>query len=75
MRELPLEIRIQPSSIRIFADDDYRREGATTEDLSPCSIVLAVKEIPEAFFEDDTVYVFFSHTIKGQPHNMPMLKG
>ncbi len=75
MRELPLEIRIQPSSIRIFADDDYRREGATiTEDLSPCSIVLAVKEIPEAFFEDDTVYVFFSHTIKGQPHNMPMLK-
>ena len=75
MRALPLEIRIQPSPIRIFADEDYRREGVTlSEDLSPCSVVLAVKEIPEAFFQDETVYVFFSHTIKGQPQNMPMLK-
>jgi len=75
MRELPLEIWIQPSPIRIFADEDYRREGVTvSEDLSPCSIVLAVKEIPEAFFRNETVYVFFSHTIKGQPYNMPMLK-
>ncbi len=75
MRELPLEIRIQPSPIRIFADEDYRREGVTvSEDLSPCSVILAVKEIPEAFIRDETVYVFFSHTIKGQPHNMPMLR-
>lgn len=75
MRELPLEIWIQPSPIRIFADEDYRREGVTvSEDLSPCSVVLAVKEIPATFFRDETVYIFFSHTIKGQPHNMPMLK-
>ncbi len=75
IRDLPLDIHIQPSPIRIFADEDYRREGATiSEDLSPCAIVLAVKEIPEAFFRDETVYLFFSHTIKGQPHNMPLLK-
>ena len=75
MRELPLEIHIQPSSIRVFGDEDYRREGATVcEDLSSSSIVLAVKEIPETFFREETVYLFFSHTIKGQPHNMPLLK-
>jgi saccharopine dehydrogenase (NAD+, L-lysine-forming) len=75
MRELPLEIWIQPSFIRVFADEDYRREGVSvSEDLSPCSIVLAVKEIPPDFFVNETAYVFFSHTIKGQPHNMPMLK-
>jgi alpha-aminoadipic semialdehyde synthase len=75
LRELPLEIRIQPSPIRIFADEDYRQEGVTvSEDLSACTVVLAVKEIPEDFFRDETVYMFFSHTIKGQPHNMPMLK-
>jgi len=75
MRDLPVEIWIQPSPIRVFADEDYRREGAkVSEDLSPCSIVLAVKEIPMDFFQDEKVYVFFSHTIKGQPHNMPMLK-
>jgi alpha-aminoadipic semialdehyde synthase len=75
LRRLPLEIIIQPSPIRVFSDEDYRREGvAVSEDLSPCSIVLAVKEIPEDFFLDGHAYVFFSHTIKGQPHNMPMLK-
>jgi alanine dehydrogenase len=75
IRELPVDFRLQPSPIRVFADEDYRREGATiSEDLSPCSIVLAVKEIPADFFLDERVYVFFSHTIKGQPYNMPMLK-
>lgn len=29
--------------------------------------------MPEAFFEDQKAYVFFSHTIKGQKQNMPML--
>jgi len=69
------EIWLQPSSIRIFPDEDYDQEGAKIEeDLSPCSIILAVKEIPLDFFERGKVYIFFSHTTKGQPHNMPMLK-
>lgn len=71
----PLEIWIQPSSIRVFPDSDYVREGAKVEeDLSSCSVILAVKEIPLTFFERGKVYVFFSHTTKGQPHNMAMLK-
>jgi len=75
MRELPVEIWMQPSALRIFPDDDYRREGARVEeDLSPCSIIFAVKEIPLSFFWPGKTYVFFSHTVKGQPHNMPMLK-
>ena len=75
LRQFPLGIMIQPSPIRVFSDEDFRREGVTvSEDLSACSIVLAVKEIPEDFFLDDRAYVFFSHTIKGQPHNMAMLK-
>lgn len=70
-----LEIWIQPSSLRIFPDRDYIGEGARVEEnLSPCSIIFAVKEIPLNFFEKEKVYIFFSHTIKGQPHNMPMLK-
>lgn len=79
MRELiqshSLEIWIQPSSIRIFPDSDYEREGAKLEEsLSPCPVIFAIKEIPLHFFEKEKVYIFFSHTIKGQPHNMPMLK-
>ncbi len=75
MREYPIEIWVQPSAIRVFQDEDYRREGVIiSEGLSACPIILAVKEIPIEFFREEGVYVFFSHTIKGQPHNMPMLK-
>lgn len=65
----------QPSPIRIFTDEEYREAGAAVaEDLSACSIVLAVKEIPKELFREGTTYIFFSHTIKGQAYNMPMLK-
>lgn len=66
---------VQPSSIRAFTDESYQKAGATIdEDLSSCSIVFAVKEIPKNLFEEKKTYVFFSHVIKGQSYNMPMLK-
>ena len=71
----PIEIWLQPSDLRIIPDKDYTQEGARIdEDLSSCSIILAVKEIPLHFFQKDKVYIFFSHTIKGQSHNMTMLQ-
>ena len=70
-----IETLIQPSKIRVFSEKEYRDVGARVQDdLSPCSVVFAVKEIPVEFFERGKTYVFFSHTIKGQEHNMPMLK-
>ncbi len=66
---------VQPSPIRIFPESAYESVGATIqEDLSPCPVVFAVKEIPLTVFEQGKTYVFFSHTIKGQKNNMPMLK-
>jgi len=73
--ERGVRVRVQPSTVRVFTDDEYRAVGALVdEDLSPCSVVFGVKEIPSALLQEDKAYVFFSHTIKGQPHNMPMLK-
>lgn len=70
-----IEVFIQPSPIRIFSDQEYIDEGAVlTDDLSSCPVILAVKEIPLEFFEKDKTYVFFSHTIKGQDYNMPLLE-
>lgn len=69
-----VEIWLQPSSIRVFSDEDYESEGAKIEeDLFACPVIFAIKEIPLDFFEKGKVYLFFSHTTKGQPHNMPML--
>ena len=69
-----IEVFVQPSTIRIFKDDEYAAAGAVVqEDLSSCRIVFAVKEIPAGFFRETGTYMFFSHTFKGQPYNMPML--
>jgi alpha-aminoadipic semialdehyde synthase len=70
-----IEVFVQPSHIRVFSEEEFIQAGATVqEDLSPCPVVFAVKEIPEDFFQPDKAYVFFAHVIKGQPYNMPMLK-
>jgi alpha-aminoadipic semialdehyde synthase len=59
----------------VFSDDEYRLAGATVdEDLSGCNVVIGVKEMPVELFRDNGTYAFFSHTIKGQPHNMEMLR-
>jgi saccharopine dehydrogenase (NAD+, L-lysine forming) len=66
---------VQPSKIRIFSDDEYRQAGAEiSEDLGRAEVIYAVKEIPAQLFQKNKTYVFFSHTIKGQAYNMPMLK-
>lgn len=73
--KFPLNFLVQPSSIRVFPDSEYAAAGATVQDdLCPSRVVLAIKEIPLHLIEKGKVYVFFSHTIKGQTHNMPLLK-
>jgi saccharopine dehydrogenase (NAD+, L-lysine-forming) len=70
-----IEVWLQPSPIRIFSDEEYVQVGAKIrEDLSPCPVVFGVKEMPLGFFQPRNTYVFFSHVIKGQDYNMPMLK-
>lgn len=70
-----VDVIVQPSPIRVYLEKEYENAGATIkEDLSSCPVILAVKEIPIDFFEPKKTYVFFSHTIKGQEYNMPMLK-
>jgi len=67
--------RVQSSAKRVFSDAEYRDSGIpVVEDLADCTIVIGLKEIPIDVLEEGKVYVFFSHTIKGQPANMPMLR-
>jgi alpha-aminoadipic semialdehyde synthase len=70
-----IDVLIQPSARRVFPDKEYTRAGATvTTSLDDANIVLGVKEIPVDLLRRDTTYLFFSHVIKGQPYNMPMLR-
>ena len=74
VRDEGLRVIVQPSDIRIFEDAAYEEAGATVaDDLGPCDVIFAVKEIPAGSILPGKIYVFFSHVIKGQPANMPML--
>ncbi len=70
-----IEIVVQESPIRAFTAEEYVEAGAqVASTLDDCPIVLAIKEIPITALEHGKTYIFFSHTIKGQPANMPMLR-
>ncbi len=70
-----LQVVVGPSSQRTYADEEYRQEGAElTTDLEGCRLILGLKELPADRLMEGKVHAFFSHTIKGQPKNMPMLK-
>jgi alpha-aminoadipic semialdehyde synthase len=69
-----LDIVVKPSVQRIFTDDEYAAAGATINaDLEGCQLILGLKELPADRLMENKVHAFFSHTIKGQPKNMPML--
>ncbi|MDH4213749.1 MAG: hypothetical protein OEV85_07490 [Candidatus Thorarchaeota archaeon] len=67
---------VEPNKQRAFSESEYEKVGATIIPLkgSGSQVVFGIKEMPIGFFEKDVVYVFFSHTIKGQKYNMPMLR-
>lgn len=70
-----IDVAVQPSEIRAFSEEDYVKAGASMDDtLSPCQTIFAIKEIPIELLEEGKTYIFFAHVIKGQEHNMPLLK-
>ncbi|MFX1282873.1 MAG: bifunctional lysine ketoglutarate reductase /saccharopine dehydrogenase family protein [Promethearchaeota archaeon] len=73
-----IDFVVQSSSIRAFKDEYYREIGVKViPDIEEANVIFAIKEIPLPVVEaqkSPKTYIFFSHTIKGQKHNMPMLK-
>lgn len=70
-----LQIKVQPSSIRAFKDDEYTSIGLELqEDLSDCDVLLGVKEVPLDLLIPNKTYLFFSHTYKMQPYNSKLLR-
>ncbi len=70
-----IKVIVEPSENRIFTEEEYRSAGATiSDDLSSCNIIFGVKEVPIPDLIANKPFCFFSHTIKGQPFNMPMLR-
>ncbi|RYY15137.1 MAG: alanine dehydrogenase, partial [Cytophagaceae bacterium] len=66
---------VQPSLHRAYADQEYRDLGLeVAEDLTPCDLLLGVKEVPVPELLPGKAYLFFSHTVKQQPQNRALLQ-
>lgn len=75
VHEKQMEVCIESSAKRVFSDAEFDMAGAKiVNDVSDCPVIFGVKEMPLDLFQEDKTYVFFSHVIKGQSYNMPMLK-
>ena len=69
-----IRVLVQPSSIRCYSDDEFIDAGAIIqEDMNDASVIFGVKEVPIANLLAGKTYFFFSHTIKAQDYNMPLL--
>ncbi|MFI5220405.1 MAG: NAD(P)-dependent oxidoreductase [Bacteroidia bacterium] len=70
-----VEITVQPCDYRCYTNDEYTAAGIVLkEDVSHCDALFGIKEVPLAKLIPQKKYLFFSHTVKQQPHNRQILK-
>lgn len=70
-----LDIKVEPSEVRAFRDDEYRYfEVPVEKDMSDRDVLIGVKEVPTEALLPEKTYAFFSHTIKEQAHNRELLQ-
>lgn len=70
-----IDIVVQPSNRRCFANYEFEDAGVMLEeDVSDCDMLLGVKEVPYDLLIPEKQYLFFSHTIKKQAHNVKLMK-
>jgi alanine dehydrogenase len=71
----PIEIAVQPSPGRCYADQEYFEAGIDLqESLEDCDVIMGVKEVPVGLLIYRKTYFFFSHTIKEQAYNRKLLQ-
>lgn len=70
-----LDLVVQRSPVRAYTDAEYAAAGVRlVDDLGDRDLILGVKEVPVDMLLPGKSYLFFSHTIKEQPHNRKLLK-
>lgn len=66
---------VQRSGVRAYTDAEYAAAGVElVDDVSACDLIMGIKEVPVDMLAPGKAHLFFSHTIKEQPHNRKLLK-
>lgn len=70
-----VKVIVEESAIRCYTDEEYREKGIeVSSDISDCEILMGIKEVPVDSLIPKKTYLFFSHTMKQQPHNQLLLQ-
>lgn len=70
-----VKVEVERSARRVFNDREYKKNGAVIVDrVKSASLLVGIKEPRVHDLHAGKVYMVFSHTAKGQAHNMPLLK-
>ena len=69
-----IKVIVQPSTTRCYTEEEFEEVGAVIqEDVSQAQVLFGVKEVPIPNLMDNKTYFMFSHIIKAQGYNMPLL--
>ncbi len=70
-----VDLVVQRSPVRAYSDSEYEAcDIRLVDDMGDRDLILGVKEVPVETLLPGKAYLFFSHTIKEQPHNRKLLK-
>lgn len=70
-----IEVRVERSPNRAFEDHEFESVGCVmVDDATDCRFIMGVKEVKTSQVKPGQTVMCFSHTIKGQSHNMPLLQ-
>lgn len=74
-RHPALDLTVQRSPVRAFTDAEYEAAGMIlVDDLADRDLIIGIKEVPVDQLIPGKAHLFFSHTIKKQPHNRKLLQ-
>ena len=69
------KITVEPSPLRVFSDEEYQNADIEVASaMEDCDVLIGVKEVPLDALVPNKKYFFFSHTIKKQAYNRPLLQ-
>lgn len=70
-----IDLVVQRSPVRAYTDQEYAAAGVPlVDDLGDRDLILGIKEVPLDQLLPGKSYLFFSHTIKEQPHNRKLMR-
>ncbi len=70
-----LDVMVESYPERCYPNEAYTSKNiAVVDSIENADVIVGVKEVPIAALIPNKTYFFFSHTIKKQPYNRPLLQ-